>query len=638
MSEMSTKDKECFKTFLAAYDHQYKLNSYAREAYDEDLEYYTGYRNENKYPLPYNMFFNKLLPRVQNVLARFMEHLYQGGTDNLVSVAPRTRDDVERAPKVEGLLNFQLDNLNSVDMNGGAYIHNFTWMFNALTWGKGIAKMYWRKEDRITPRRVSVPIVGPDGNIQYSEVVTEQERTVYDAPYSEVLHNKMFVPHPYYKSIEKMPFVFCVYSRSIDEIKKMADAGIYNKSAVRNIGWTGPRQNQMYSSGNVYQDSGEAFAKSLSIEGEYYEEFSDNRVSPFVDVIEGYGRYIFPEDETAYEVGSGVKIKGKESDAVVKIGNYKTLLSVKKWIYGKKPFFDISGYYHPELFWDIGMIRLGKSVQEQYNTLGNARFSNAIMLVNQMIKVKKDADIDPAHLVWRPYGIVPVEEMTDVEPLLTPDVSQSSAFREQEQFFESVLSEMTGETPYSLGQVPQRQEFVGTMYSLQQVGQARAKLLLMTMDYQGFKPFLEYMMLLNTYHLPPEQYARITGANGNVDFNRLLASDIHPNYDFSVRYTSMEPALGKQLRMQQLIQYAQMWQGSPYLQQYQFMKSVLEMMDFQDSDKYLIPPQQVQQQQQQQQQQQAQMQMAGAAVQDNLAENNAKRELTRDIVKGLLKQ
>ena len=158
----------------------------------------------------------------------------------------------------------------------------------------------------------------------------------------------------------------------------------------------------------------------------------------------------------------------------------------------------------------------------------------------------------------------------------------------------------------------------------------------MTMDHQGFRPFLKHMMLLNAWHLDPSVEARINTNNG-IDFFQLFPQDIHVNYDFSARYTGMEPALGKQFRAQQLIQYAQMWQGSPYLQHHQFMKAILEMMDFHDSDTYLKTPEQVQQEQQQMAQQQAQMEMMGYQMQDQMQAKQSERELTRDVVKGLLK-
>jgi len=633
---MNKRDTEAFKFFLQAWKTNWDLNRYARDWYDEDLEFYRGYQKKSETPFAYNLSFNKLLPRVYTVLAQFMDQLYQAGTGELVSVKPRKRGDVERAPRVQGLLNYQLETLNEIDEYGGSYYFNFNWMFNALTFGKGIAKLYWRKEERIAPRRISFPKPVFQGDqllgFEQAQVVVPDMQTVYDGPYAEVLHNKMFNPHPHYKSIQKMPFVGCLYKRSIDYIKQMKDKGIYRN--IKDLGFSDANSQTTYG-----EDSSEAFAKSLEIEGALQSEFDDmlnGRRTGNVDVIEGYGRYIFPEDEKAYEIGSGYKIKGKESEAIVHIGNYKNILRLEKNTYGYRPFFDMDCYYHPELFWSIGLIRLGKDLQKQYNNMGNQRHQNAMMLMNQMLKVRNDSDTPPESLIWKPFGIVPVDEMDDVQPLEVGDMFQSGAFREQEQFFEESISDMTGVYPYSMGQTPPRQEHVGTIHSLQSVGQARQKLLLMTMDHQGFRPFVKHMMLLNAWHLDPKAEARINTSEG-TEFKPLFAEDMHVGYDFSARYTGMEPALGKHFRSQQLMQYAQMWQESPYLQHYQFMKSILEMLDFHDSDRYLKNPQQVQQEQEQQAQQATQMQMMGYQAQDQLAAKQSQRELTRDVVKGLMK-
>jgi hypothetical protein len=634
MAEMKKRDLDAFKFFLTAWKQNWDLNQYARDWYNEDLEFYRGYRNDQDYPFAYNLSFNKLLPRVYTVLSQFMEQLYQAGTSDLVSVRPRKRADVERAPRVQGLLNYQLETLNEIDEYGGSYYFNFNWMFNALTFGKGIAKLYWRKEERIMPRRVSYPVPIFDNEVlvgyQQQQIVVPDTQIVYDGPYAEVIHNKLFNPHPHYKSIQKMPFVGCLYRRSVDYIKDMADKGVYKN--IKNLGF-----NNSQTQGTYGEDSGEAFAKSLEIEGALQATLDnlDGRRTGDVDVIEGYGRYIFPEDDTPYEIGSGYKINGRESEAIVHIGNYKTLLRLEKNIYGLRPFFDMDCYYHPELFWSIGLIRLGKDIQRQYDNMGNQRFQNVQMLTNQMLKVRNDADISPEALIWKPFGIVPVDEMDDVQPLEVGDMFQSGAFRETEQFFESTISDITGIYPYGMGQTPPRQEHVGTIYSLQSVGQARQRLLMMTMDHQGFKPFLKYMMLLNAWHLDPATEARIN-TNQGMEFMPLFAEDMHVGYDFSARYTGMEPALGKQFRAQQLIQYAQMWQQSPYLQHYQFMKTVLEMLDFHDSDKYLRTPEELQQEQVQQAQQATQAEMMSHQMQKDLISTQTQGELTRDVVKGLM--
>ena len=364
---MNKRDEEACKHFLKAYKHQWDLNQTARESYDNDLEYYTGYRNESDYPLAYNMTFPQLLPRIMTMLSRMLEQIYQGGSADLVGVRPRKRADVERAPRVQGLLNYQLETLNDIDVAGSSYIFNYQWMLNALSWGTGIAKVYWKKEERISPKRMSFPVPKMDQNgrlvgMEWRSITMQAPQIVYDAPYAEVIHNKLFVPHPHYKNIQQMPNVFCVYRRSMDYLREMAKKGVYKN--VKELGWSSKAG---VSSGTQWaEDSMEAFSKSLEIEN-YIDiaQLESDRTAPMVDVVEGYGKYIFPEDETPYEVGSGVKIKGKESEAIVHIGNYKTLLKIQKNTYGKKPFFNIGAYRHPEIFWDMGIIRLGKSIHEK---------------------------------------------------------------------------------------------------------------------------------------------------------------------------------------------------------------------------------------------------------------------------------
>jgi len=635
---MNKRDEQALKYFLEAYKTQYDLNQYYRDQYDEDLEYYVGYRDETKYPLAYDMTFNQLLPRIMTMASRMMGQLYQGGAANLISVRPNKRRDVERAPRVEGLLNHQLQNLNNIDETGGSYLFNLQWLLNALSWGKGIAKCYWRKEERIGPLRKYVPQVrlndaGAVVDIQMRSIVETEAQIVYDAPYAEVIHNKLFVPNPLYKSIQKMPFVFCVYRRSVDYLKEMQKKGIYKN--LKDMTLSSEKGNIVTSAGSS-DDWVESYAKSVEIEDLTESSFSHERKSPEVDIIEGYGKYIFPEDDAPYEVGSGVKIKGKESDAIVHIGNYHAMLKIQKNTYGFKPFFDIGCYRHPELYWDMGIIRLGKAVQEQYNTLANTRYQGALQQVAPMLQVRYDADIDPEALIWKPFGLVPVEEMnTDVQPLVVPD-TQSQIFREQEDFFKSTIEDMTGMYRYNMGETPTRQENVGTIYSLQQMGEARTKLLLMTMDYQGFQPLLRYFMLLNTWHLSDDFEARINTNQGDA-FTPMFPGDLHPEYDFTVRYTSMEPALGKQFKAQQLIQYAQMWQQSPYLQHYEFMKAIMEMMDFHATDKFLKTPQQVQQEQQAMMQAAALQQTQAASIQNELATKSDERAMMRDLAKGIMK-
>ena len=65
---MNLREEEIFKHLLSRYKDQWDRNDYARSNYDEDLEYYQGYRNANDYPLAYNVVYKPLLPVVYQLL------------------------------------------------------------------------------------------------------------------------------------------------------------------------------------------------------------------------------------------------------------------------------------------------------------------------------------------------------------------------------------------------------------------------------------------------------------------------------------------------------------------------------------------------------------------------------------------
>jgi hypothetical protein len=534
-----------------------------------------------------------------------MDQLYQSG--NIVSVKPRKGRDVERAKAVEGVLNFQLESLNNIDTQGGSYLTMMKWFFNALVYGKGIAKAYWRKEERITPRRMAIPVPKLDmfGNLVGMDImdhVSQEMQTLYDGPYVEILHNKLFIPHPEYKDIQQMPQCFIVYSRPIDYAKRLAQDGTYKNLKELGIASLG-------GSGIESRDSREAFVKSLSIEGADTPGDSDSeRKSPEIDIIEAYAKMII--DDAPYEVGSGLKIKGMEEEVIVHIGNYRTILSLQRNQYGMRPLFDMGAYYHPELYWDLGLVTLTKGIQRQADNLANLRIQNVMMQVNQMLKVNVNSDIDPQSLVWRPFGLIPVDDMQDVEPIQIPDFN-SNLFMEQEMFYKDAIHDIMGFYPWNMGMAPERQEKVGVVHAVQSMGEARAKLLLMSMDYLGIRPLLKYMMILNTFHLPSGFEFRVGAMQQGAQqqFGRIFGEDIHPDFDFSARYTSMEPALGKMARSQQLVQMAQMWSQSPWINQFQYTKLMMELLDIREAEYLLKTPQQLAQEMQQQAQQAAQQAM-----------------------------
>jgi hypothetical protein len=69
----------------------------------------------------------------------------------------------------------------------------------------------------------------------------------------------------------------------------------------------------------------------------------------------------------------------------------------------------------------------------------------------------------------------------------------------------------------------------------------------------------------------------------------------------------MEPALGKQFRVQNLLQLAPILQQSPWINQHQWIKTIFELADVREADYLLKSPEQMTQEMQQQMQQQQNM-------------------------------
>ena len=147
------------------------------------------------------------------------------------------------------------------------------------------------------------------------------------------------------------------------------------------------------------------------------------------------------------------------------------------------------------------------------------------------------------------------------------------------------------------------------MHSIQSMGEARAKLMLMSADHQGIRPLLRYMMILNTFHLPTGFEYRVGDGDNwqGQQFGQIFGDDIHPDFDYAARYTAMEPALGKQFRMQNLIQLFPLMQNNPWVNQYQWIKTLMELGDVREADYLLKTPQQFAQEAQQQAQMQQKM-------------------------------
>ena len=587
---MNKNELEAYSYFTQTYDRLKNLNEPYRAEFDKYDEYYRGYRDSNQYPFAYNYSFNKIIPIIYTVLSRVMAHLYRNS--DVVVVKPRQQNDVQRAEVVQGVLNYQLNNMNDVDYQGGSYLIMMQWFLSALVHGKGIVKAFWRHEEETLPKRMDIPVPKFDtaGGQMYlagyepRSIMYNAPQITYDGPYMENIPVRFFFPDPDYRSIQKMPCVAHLHVKSLDWLKNMEQKGFFKN--IKKVGERATEVNRLKDAGGV--DSEEYNMKAKEIEGAYtLEEIATKRhAANNIEIVDFYGKYALEGD--IYEVGRGHTMKGREDEVVCTIANHDTIIRLEKNKYGVRPFFDIGAHLNMTRYWDIGVIELIKDIQEAYNNISNLRVHNAMMKVNSMIKVLMDSNVDPATLVWKPFGIIPVDTHEDIEVVEVPDIN-AQVFREQIDFFEDVIQDITGIYDYTKGVTPARQERVGTMYSIQAMGEARIKLLMMTMDYMGMRPMLKYLTLLNCHHLPSGMEYRVSGKT-DAQFGRVFSDALKMDYDFESKYAAMEPALAKEARIQNLLQLSQLWQMDPYVNNYEFKRAILELSDMPQPDRFLRDP------------------------------------------------
>jgi len=631
--KMTKKQVEAYGYFNESFQRLKDLNQPYRAKFDEYDEFYRGYRDDEDYPFAYNYSYHKIIPVIYTVLSRVMSHLYR--TPDIALVKPRHAKDIDRADIISGVLNYQLANLNNVDFQGGSYMVFFQWFLSALIHGKGIVHAYWRKEERTMPTRKEIPIptIGPDGNIGQEELVevwSEEPTIIYDAPYIENVPVRQFMPDPEYRSIQQMPVIAHIHKKSINWMKRMHEIGEYNKNAL-DVGkiaseYRGKSQARTGHGQSIEWEEYQQVFRDIEDAFTIQEIENDRHKGNNIDIVDCYGKYRLGEGKTV--LGQGLTYAAPEEEVVCTIANYENVVRLEPVKYGMKPFFDVGAHINPHRYWDIGMIELTKDVLEMYDNIANLRAHNSMMKVNTMIKVISDSDIDPRSLVWKPFGIIPVEQMSDIEVMDTPDYT-GHTFTEQIAFFESVIQDVTGIYDYAKGVTPSRHEAVGTVSSLQGVAENRIKLLILTMDYMGIRPLLKYMMMLNTHHLPSGFEFRINDAVGGDQFKRVWGPDLHVDYDFEARYAAMEPAMAKEGRINTLMQYSQTWADDPYVNQYEFKKAILELMDMINPDRFLKDEQEVQKMMQQQQQAAQEAKLGPVRMQ---TEANIKQATEKNIV------
>lgn len=251
-----------------------------------------------------------------------------------------------------------------------------------------------------------------------------------------------------------------------------------------------------------------------------------------VEILEYWGEY---------DLGNGVE------QCLMVVANKQYIIRAEPSPYDHKqiPFIRMVDVEDPFSFWGIGEVEQLQSLQYELNDVRNQRMDNVTLILNRMWKVNKNADVDEQDLISQAGQVVHVGEMTGLEPIVTPDVTQSayneeSLIKSDMQFVSGVNDVTMGGTQgKGPGQAGVTNDTATGIMLLQEAGNARFKYKLDNIE-DSLRDFGKQLLALNQQFMDSARQLRIVG-DGKAKYIEIQPADISGQYDIQVEAGSTQP-------------------------------------------------------------------------------------------------
>jgi hypothetical protein len=366
----------------------------------------------------------------------------------------------------------------------------------------------------------------------------------------------LFNVYPDQRAISLSQMNHLIIRKFIDlsDLKTKAEQGIYNKSQVDRL--------EHYMENNLTIDQKKK--DRLSSIG-ILEDYGLDPDKKIIEVLEFYDR-----DEIIVVAGRKVKLKRVPNP------------------YGILPFIQCKYSPVPHELFGIGIPEMIETLQEELNTTRNQRMDNVNLVINRMWKASKIADIDYDNLLSYPGNVIQCGDIAGLEPLETPDVTQS-AYKEEDTIKRDIEL-ATSEYEYSRGAPPTQRETATGIIRLQQAANARFDSVVKGIEFGTVRRMAKVFVWMTYLFMPPQRFAQIVGLE---EFVRLKGKSFYqqnPNeilrcYNFQPMGSSTTAV--KELRAQQIMQAFEMFNGDPYIEQVELRRMVLNSLDMKNVPKLL---------------------------------------------------
>ena len=492
--------------------------------------------------------------QVATILPRLVETLFSARP--YITVKDREVNDYNFATNNQVLLDYQMNermNLRSKFAEG---------LKTLCIYGTTIAYTGWKYDTRNIIKKQLVDIIDEETNQPFVDEVTRQpiqryqpvktKEILYDDPDVYFVDLLNFFVDPYAEDIDTARWCGHITYETKSEIQKKHDSEIYVvdwKKITSSNSYNKPKQERMASIGIAINNS------SPNSEDDLYEVihyWEDNR---HVIIIER--SYIAKDEENPY------------------------------W-HKKKPY-DMSRYDSiPGEFYGKGVMDRIEPLIDELNTYRNMRIDYAAMSNRRMFKYKKGSGISKKDLTWRPNGLIPVNEMDDIEEIGVQNVSPQM-FNQEETVKQDIM-DATGAQSVIMG-TSSRDTATGTM-TKDSNASIRFKEIITSIEKDLLVNIARKMMQLNQQFLDTERVLRISNIKGD-DWVNINPDEIQGEFDCIAMGSSVEPLANKEAYKQRLLQLYQISNTDPIFQAFPekklyLMKLIFQAFDMQNIDE-LIP-------------------------------------------------
>ena len=501
-----------------------------------------------------NLFVPHTFMQVEVVKARISESLF--ASRPFIGVLPREGSDVDKARKIELLLDWQFN--ERMDM---PRIIGDTAAASMIIYGTTVLYTGWLLQTRRGKRmrQVDEPLTDATGQrlwVQGKPAYTsrrqavETEITLYDDPIvqpidlfdffidpqAESIAAARYCGHKEYQTREQLDALVARGKYRIDwqKLTPVSDMEGGRKMRAAELGRSEPTE-----------DAGEEDAQGLYLVHHYWE---DNR-----HLVTINRQQVICDEENIY-------------------------------LHGEKPYDKCCYVSVPGEFYGVGIPEILSGLQDELNTTRNQRIDYNSMALRRMWKLRKGTGLTAKDLIWRQNGILQVENMDDVAEINVASLP-SSAFA-NETAIKQDMQDTTGCLDILMG-VNYLRETATTTMTRDNNASLRFKTVVSAMIKDLLAPIAKKCLALDQQFLSEVKAVRLL----NEDAQEILqVSPYELDGDYDVIYcgAATEPAANKELTKERTLQAYSLAMQDPAYQaddvaRLKLFRKVLEALEMKDA-------------------------------------------------------